>query len=235
MVQRAAKQLTEITDGIWAAETTVGIGLGTHLPLRMTVLRDGLGLVLVSPIAIDDALAAEIAVLGNVRTIVGPNLLHHQHLGDAKARYPQARLLGAPGLADKRTDLDFQGTVDTGSLSAAIETRRIDGADKLSEVVLFHKPSQTLVVTDIVFNISAATGMTWFVLKFLSGALGRLEQSRLLRVLTGDRQATAQSVQGVLDWPFERLVMAHGDVVLTDAKPRLRAGLWWWLGASRRG
>lgn len=228
------QRLEEIADGVWGAQTKVSIGLGAHLPLRMTVLRDADDdLMLVSPIAIDDALASELHELGAVRTIVGPNRLHHGHLGPAKARYPQARLLGAPGLADKRKDLDFDGVLDTLPLSETIEARRIEGADKLSEVVLYHRPSRTLVVTDSVFNIPHASGMSWFVLRFLSGALGRFEQSRLLRTMTEDREATASSVEAMLAWPFDRVVMAHGEVVEHNATAGLRAALWWWRGARR--
>lgn len=233
------ERIVEIADGVWGADTTIGIGLGAHLPLRMTVLRDDDGLLLVSPIAIDDVLAGAIAELGEVRTIVGPNLMHHKHLAAAKDRYPDARLLGAPGLADKRGDLEFDDVADSGPWSHALEARRIEGADKLSEVVLWHRPSRTLVVTDAVFNIPDASGATWLILKYLSGALGRVEQSRLIRTLTKDREATARSVEDVLAWPFDRVVMAHGNVVQTDAEAtavqKLRTGLWWWRGARRDG
>lgn len=46
----------EIAAGVWGAETSVSLGPGLALPLRMTVLRDRLGLVLISPIRIDDVL-----------------------------------------------------------------------------------------------------------------------------------------------------------------------------------
>lgn len=222
-----------IADGVWGAQTTVNIGMGAHLPLRMTVLRDDSGLLLVSPIAIDSALAAEIAKLGDVHTLVGPNRLHYQHLEAAQRRYPKARLLGAPGLAEKCPTLTFDGVIEAGQLSEAIEVLAIEGADKLSERVLWHRPSRTLVVTDCVFNIPGASGMAWFILKFLSGTLGRFEQSRLIRSMTNDRLATARSVEAILGWPIERVVMAHGEVAEGDVVERLRAGLWWWRGVAR--
>ena len=63
--------------------------------------------------------------------------------------------------------------------------------------------------------------------------LGRFEQSRLIRFVTGDRAATARSVETLLSWDFDRVVMAHGRIVEDDAKNRLRAGLWWWRQAPR--
>lgn len=225
--------LADIADGVWGAETTASIGLGAHLPLRMTVLRDGDGLVLVSPIAIDEALAETIDALGPVQTIIAPNLWHHMYAEAAKRRYPDAKLLGAPGLAEKCPSIPFDGVIDSGALSDQIEAHRIAGAEKLSEVVLLHRPSRTLVVTDAVFHILEAKGMTRFVLKFFSGALGRLDQSRLIRFVTGNRVATEKSVAQILEWPFERVVMAHGEVVTGDAVARLRDAWWWWRQADK--
>ncbi|HEX6240133.1 MAG TPA: hypothetical protein VFZ61_04545, partial [Polyangiales bacterium] len=60
-----------------------------QLPARMSVLplRDGT-LALVSPIPIDDALAAQLDRLGPVSLLIAPNLLHHLYLGAASQRYP---------------------------------------------------------------------------------------------------------------------------------------------------
>lgn len=227
-------KLVEIADGVFGVNTEFKLGAGVKLPLRMTVLRDGDGLALVAPIPIDDALAQELSAHGPVRHLLAPNLLHHAYVAAAQERYPEARALAAPGLADKRKDLSFDGELGTGELSEDIRTLHVQGADKLSEVVFLHRPSRTLVVTDLVFNIRDATGMSKFVLAMMSRALGRVEQSRLCRWLTTDRDATARSVEDLLALDFDRVVMAHGEVIERDAKAELTAGLWWMRGESRR-
>ncbi len=158
-------QLKRIADGVWGAETVQSIGMGASLPLRMTILQDNVGLILVAPIPIDDALSAELAALAPVHTLIRPNLLHYKYLSAAKQRYPDAELLGAPRLAEKRPELAFDGVLTADrSPSPALDLLRISGADKLSEIVFLHKPSRTLVVTDLVFNIPKATAMSWLVL-----------------------------------------------------------------------
>lgn len=226
-------QLQQIARGVWGAQTTQSIGLGAHLPLRMTVLKDDRGLILVSPIPIDDELAQELDALGEVHAIVGPNLLHHMYLASAKQRYPSARLIGAPGLAAKKPNIPFDNVLGE-EFSDGVEMQRVAGADKLSEVVFLHKHSRTLVVTDLVFNIRDAAGMSGFVLSVFSRALGKCEQSRLCRMLTNDRAQTAASIEELLRWEFDRVVPAHGDVVEIDAKRELKAGLWWMRGEARR-
>lgn len=227
-------ELVEIAPGVHESGTEVSIGLGARLPLRMTVLACEGGVAIVSPIAIDDALAEAIDALGPVRYLLAPNLLHHMHLQSASKRYPEAKVLGAPGLATKRSDLRFDGELGDGEITPELESHLVRGADKLSEVVFFHRPSKTLVVTDLVFNIHGARGMSGLVLSMLSRALGKVEQSRLLRWMTKDRAAAGKSVDTLLDLPFERLVMAHGNVVEHGAKAELSAGTWWMRGEARR-
>ena len=187
-----------------------------------------------APIAIDDALAAAIAKVGDVRWILAPNLLHYASVADAAGRYPDAEVLVAPGLGDKRAELAEHEILETGAIGSDIDAVLLDGVDKLREVVFLHTPSKTLVVTDLVFNIHDARGMSKFVLSLVSRALGKVEQSRLIRWLTTDRSAAAKSVENVLALPFDRVVMAHGDVIQTDAKAELSAGLWWMRGQRAR-
>jgi len=137
-------------------------------------------------------------------------------------------------LAKKCPELTFDGVLETGSLSDEIDAVQVEGAPKLSETVFLHRPSRTLVVTDLVFNIPEAKGMSWFLLTTVSRALGKVEQSRLLRWLTSDRAAAGESVKSILALPFDRVVPAHGEVIENDASAQLRAGLWWMRGESRR-
>lgn len=227
-------RLHEITTGVWEAVTHVRLGLGAALPLRMTALADHDGLTLVSPIRLDDELVSNIDQLGRVHTLIAPNLLHHRYLRGAIERYPAARLLGAPGLATKRSDLTFHGELATGRVSESLGVQLVEGAPKLNEAVLLHEPSSTLVVTDLVFNISRATGMSWVVLAGISRALGRVEQSRLVRTVTQDRDAAGRSMERILAQSFDRVVPAHGDVIDRDAAAELAAGVWWMRGMPQR-
>jgi hypothetical protein len=180
----------------------------------------------------DGSLRAAIDALGSVHTIVAPNLLHQRWLGDAKQHYPDAQVLAPSGLREKRPEISIARELTSGPVTAELSATLVDGAPKLSELVLFHEPSKTLIVTDLVFNIPEASGMTWLILKVFSRALGRVEQSRLLRMLTKDRGAAGRSLESILRLPFERVVPAHGDVIEADAHAQLAAGTRWMRGHS---
>lgn len=219
--------LTAITDGVWEATATLKMPLGVRFPIRMTVLRasDG-GLALVSPIALDPGLSEAIDALGEVRLIVAPNLGHHLFAGAAKQRWPRARLVGPAGLAAKRPDLVRDAALSDGPLLPGITAHAVAGAPRIAEFLVHHAPSRTLVATDLVFNVRRYTGLaTWLVFQLVSGTFGRLAPSRLWRLAVKDRSALCASLERALARDFDRLVVAHGEVVSSGAKAALERAL----------
>lgn len=212
--------LTPIADEVWGAEDDLFMPGGLHFRVRMTVIRlpDG-GLWLHSPIAIDDELADALAALGPVKHLVAPNALHHLYFGDAQARYPDAICWAAPTLAAKRSDLRFERTLgeDPPPWAEAIEQRFVEGVPWMSETVFLHRPSGTLLVTDLFFNIQRPANRRSRFFFWLLGVLGRPKQSPLVRMQIKDKAAAADSARGILQWSFARAVPAHGPVVEQDA------------------
>lgn len=223
-------RLRLLADDIWCAEDELRTGLGVVFPVRMTVLRDASGLTLVSPIAIDDPLAASLAELGEVRALVAPNAMHHVYLPAAIERYPEARVFGVPGLRKKCPNVVFDEMLADGPapFHAGIELHTVAGAPPMDERVLFHAETRTLIVTDLIFNIpSPANWISKIVFKYVARALGRPGQSRLWRTFTKDRGAAGHSAARLLELDFDRLVMAHGDVVVAGGREVLAECTTW--------
>lgn len=226
--------LERVCEGVWAVRGELRLGVGFWMPTRMTVLRRASGgLVLHSPVGLDEATAAAIDALGPVEVVVAPSLLHHLFVGQARSRWPGARLLGAPGLAAKRPDLSFDGVLGPGSLGPDIGCLPVEGAPSVNEVLLLHRASRTLVVTDLVFNIRRPRGwLTPWVLRAV-GAHERVGQSRAWRlVLVRDRGAFAASGRALLAEEFDRIVVAHGEVIEPESRGAFVEALSWMLGAA---
>jgi hypothetical protein len=187
---------------------------GLRMPLASTVIRlPDRSLLLYSPVELDDARVAALAELGEVAHIVAPNLLHHLWAPAAAARFPRATVHAAPGLRAKVAALANARELDTGDAAwrGVVDCAVIAGAPKINETVLFHRPSGTLLVADLVFNITEhASRMTTLTLKMMGVAGKQVAQSRVWKLAVKDRPATRSSLDAVLAWPIERVAPAHG-------------------------
>lgn len=222
--------LIKLTDAVHVVEVpfrTAGMELGG----RMTVIRlpDG-GLWLHSPVRFEPALGAAVDALGPVRFLVAPNLMHHLHMKDWAAAYPEARVVALAGLRRKqpalRIDVELTDTPDAG-YAEVISQQPLRGIPKLEEFAFLHRPSKTLLLTDVAFHIRESS--SWFTRAYLrlSGTYGKLGPSLLLKSLVKDRSALRTSLEPVLNWDFERVVVCHGVVLEHGGREALRAGFAW--------
>jgi len=224
--------LRKLADDLWVAErpqTFYGLEVGT----RMSVIRLGDGsLLLHSPVVLDAALRRELDAIGTVRFAVAPNRVHHLYAGMVADAYPQARLWVAPGLPKKRPDLVF---VDVLGDEAPVEWRSevgqvfLRGRPYENEVVCFHRASRTLILCDIAFNFRRGTPPLTRMLVGLIGSYDRFGPSKLDPLLIRDRPAARESLEKILAWDFDRVIVAHGDVLETGGHEALRRGYQWLL------
>jgi len=196
----------------------------------MTVLETGEGLLVHSPLGVDPA---QVAALGQPRWVLAPNLLHHLYVGPwLTAGYEG---WAAPGLMAKRPDLAFEGELTEGprSFGTDVVAYPLRCFPMTQEVVLHHRTSGTLVVTDLVFNLSAeAPFATRLAMACMCGYPGC--RTTALERLGMNRPLARREVGALLELPFDRLIMAHGEVVETGGKQALRDALSW-LGLPSGG
>jgi hypothetical protein len=225
--------LMNVDENLWIAEGGSVRFLGIAYPTRATLVRlsDG-GLWVHSPIALDDALAAEVDALGPVHHLVSPNKLHHIYLGDWAERWPDARMYASPGLARKRKDLQFAaelGDRPEPEWADAIDQVIFHGSFALLEVVFFHRTSRTLIVTDLVqkFDPESLPPLQRFVMR-LDGLVGPSGSTpREWRLSFWNRRAARRALQTALDWNPERIILLHGTWVRSDGREALRHSLRW--------
>ena len=208
-------KLLQISEDIWQTESKLNWYFLTF-GIRMVVVRLQCGgLWLHSPVEIDDNLLNEINSLGKVEHIVAPNCFHHVHAGDAKKKFPDAKLWAAPGLESKRKDLDFDAVIneeDTG-WGDTIEYEYVGGMPRINEVVFLHKTSRSLICSDFVFNIKHEDSLIMKLLWKLSGTYKKFGQSREWRWMISNVFDNVDSVNRVLKWEFDRIIMAHGEII----------------------
>lgn len=199
----------------------------------MTVvrLRDG-GLLIHSPIALTADLQAEVDSIGPVRHIVAPSQGHHLYAGEWQDAYPGALLSAATGLAKRRRDLavdhELMG-VGHADWQDDLETLFIEGA-MLNETVFLHRPSRSLIVADAVENFDTSSHWPTRTYLKIAGIHGKPGVSRSLRPFFRDKKRARRSIDELLSWDFDRIVVAHGDIIDSDANDALREAYRWLRG-----
>ncbi len=223
--------LRELDRNLWAIDQPLRVG-GLELGARTCVIRlaDG-GVVVHAPGPLTAGLSREIEALGPVRALIAPNLLHHMFLAEAASAFPQARVFGAPGLREKlgstRVD-EVLGENAPPPWAGELDSLLVGGVPGMGEVVLLHRASHTLLCLDLCFNVRSSS--SWFTRLFMraNGAYDRFGPSRAFRyVMMKDARALRVSIDRILAWDFERVSVAHGDVLETGGRAALRASFAW--------
>lgn len=224
--------LRALGDDLWVAERPqrfYGLEVGT----RMSVMRltDG-SLLLHAPVALDPGLRRELDALGPVRFVVAPNRVHHLYAGKVAEHYPEARLWVAPGLPRKRPDLAHEGVL--GDEAPAPWRGQVDqvffrGRPYENEVAFHHRPSRTLILCDLAFHFGPRTATPTRLLMKLIRSYGRFGPSTLDPLLIRDRAAARESLERILAWDFDRVIVAHGEVLERGGREALRRGYAWLL------
>ena len=216
-------QLESLDTHLWHA-THAFKANGLPITTRMTVVRlPGEQLLVHSPIPMPpgSALLEQLQALGTVAFIVAPNKMHHLFLAPCAQTFPNARVYGPKGLAQKRPDLAARlhdlPSGDVPEWLPDLEHLAFEGIPAGNESVWFHRPSATLIVTDLLQWMAGDLAWSTRAYATLTGVRRQLAVPLTVRALVRDRRAAARSAERVLRWPFERVVMAHNQVVDTEA------------------
>ena len=223
--------LNAVADNLWVASQPLRF-FGAQIGCRMTCIRLSTGAVAVhSPIRADEQLLAAVEGLGSIGWLIGPNGFHHLFLRHWCERFPEATVLVAPRILAKRRDLSGAVALHEAPDAWAdeLEMLPIEGLPQINEFVFFHRSSATLVITDLAFNFSRDSPFTARWMIRLSGRLGELAPTLVERLFMRDRAAFRRSLERVLEWPFDRVVMSHGEIVDSDGRAALRRGYDWLL------
>jgi hypothetical protein len=218
--------LSSVGPDLWVHRVpyrTMGLAVGRQLVVAR--LPDG-GLWIHSPIPWTAELRMELANFGEVRHVVGPNRFHDECLREFQAEYPSAQFHAAPGLASDRRDIRFSaeplGDTPHPEWSGIIDQRLVRGMPRLNEIVFLHRPSRSLLIADLAFNFGAEAPWLLKLIIKLGGTWGDFAPSRFCRSMMRDRAAVRASLDAILAWDFDRIIVGHGHNVETGGKAALR-------------
>lgn len=232
--------LKPVADGVWIVDSGPLTVMGQPLPLRMTVIRlAGGDMWLHSPTRFDARLRREIEGHGPIRHLVAPNSAHWVFLDEWQRACPEATLWTAPGLRERpqarqaglRFDRDL-GHFSPEAWADEIEQVIVQGGAGFREVDFFHRPTRTLVLTDLVVNLEAdKLPPLARRLAALVGTLGPNGRAPIyLRLVVKlRRKEAAAAARRLAGFQPERVIFAHGRWFEDDGAARMRRSLDWLL------
>eukprot|EP00877_Chromochloris_zofingiensis_P010952 jgi/Chrzof1/610/Cz01g22100.t1 len=222
--------LTEVAPNLWAIErefkprlllNAVDVG-GKSAVVR---LSDGT-LWVHAPYPLDPNLKVVLDGLGPVKHIVTPNTEHTFFAQQWIDAYPTARAYACPGLREK-SSTKYTDTIGVDNASPAewlaeiectylgYEVNPFTGQPFFHEVVFLHKPSKTLIVTDLVWNYpNRLSGGSWWWKQGMDKVYAPFYKKFMIK----DRAQFDAAMQRILSWDWDRILPCHGDVIDKDAR-----------------
>jgi hypothetical protein len=119
--------------------------------------------------------------------------------------------------------------------AADLDQLAFKGNPLIEEVVFLHKPSRTLILDDLIQNSPAVEGrpVTNAVFRLFGAAYPNGGVPRDLRATFTHRGLARRSLEKLLSWDFDKLILAHGVCLKSDAKAFVERAFSW-LGFSLR-
>lgn len=213
---------------IWLLPYPVSLA-GARFEARMTIVRLGDGrLVLHSPGPIDAGVREWIDSLGRVAVVLAPGNFHHLHVAECQRAFPEAETWICPGVERRDRTLRFDGVLGE-QLPAAMQAgfaQTLVAGRLMAEVPLLHQPTRTLLLVDLVERFYDDTPNVNWMLRSCMKLIGMWNRPALAPEYRfagwKDSSAARTALERVLTWDFERVVIAHGDLIERDSKAVLR-------------
>jgi hypothetical protein len=169
---------------------------------------------------------AAISGLGKPGWLMDVTLMHDTLSKRGREAFPGLPFLAPPGfsrVAGFPTEPLIPAPAAWGN---ELEVLWLEGVPSMEEHAVFHRPSRTLIVADLLFNFgSNVSAWTRFLVLCVVGSKHHPGMPRPFRMAVKDKAVFQRSVRALMQWDFDRIIVGHGEIVETDGKRRLGEAL----------
>lgn len=208
---------------VWVIERGYCI-IGMDIGGKATIIRlSDNRLFIHSPVKLSPELKDEVDKLGTVSAVVAPNAYHMGFIAQWKKYYPNATFIAPVGTKEQKADVPFDqelgadNVADASYADDSLIQLHLPCAPGMAETVFFHKPSKTLVVTDLIMPYPKE-GVPWMTRLKHSVMVAAFNNIYKFIVLK-NRGALDECLEKIEGWEFETLIPTHGQVLMKDDKP----------------
>jgi hypothetical protein len=227
--------LQDFAQNIWTVEGPIVWDMGLEFQTRMAIVKLSDAAVWVSsPVPAPFETLRSITELGPVRYLIAATPRHIWRLDSWHTLFPEAELWMARPTAVtlKKANLPITGILNNTPPSAwanEMEQLVFKGNPLLSEVLFYHRQARTVLLDDLIQSNPPLEGRTFrnAVFKFAGGLAPQAGVGRDMRWTFFDRDLARQSLQRLLSWDFDKVIIAHGACVESDAKQYIKEAFRW--------
>ena len=211
-----------LAENLWLLHYKLPI-LGEYLGRNVTVVRLNSGELVIhstGPFTREDVDA--ISALGTPAFLVEAITLHdtfskegHEAFAGVPFYAPPefSETVGFPTQSLDQPPASWQGELDVLELA---------GKSKAPEYVFLHRSSRTLIVTDLAFNIEDDAPLGVRMLSYLQvGVQHSPGVPRPEKFMVDDKAAFKRSLDTMMGWNFDRVIVGHGEPIEAGGKQRL--------------
>ncbi|MGA8074831.1 MAG: DUF4336 domain-containing protein [Candidatus Acidiferrales bacterium] len=225
----------EFADDLWVMEGPNVRDFGIIFTTRMVIARLSDGSLWVdSPVSVTSDTLKRVIALGPVQHLVAATPRHIWRLAEWHSQFPGAQLWAAKPspLTLKKGNLKFTGILT--DATPEVWAKDLDqvpfrGNPLIEEVIFLHRKSRTVILDDLIQNHPALKGRplrnVLFRLAGVAYPNGGVPLD--IRLSFIHRDLARQSLEKLLSWDFDKLIIAHGVCIETNAKAFVERAFQW--------
>ena len=187
-----------------------------NFPRRMTVIAFGKKRTAIfSPIPLREEAMARIEALGEPAYLIVPNGGHRLDLRPFHARYPEAKIVTAPG-SKKLVEAAAKPVQTRAALGDAVQIITLAGCDEGEMALLVRQGREvTLLTNDVIGHVVHPEGIGAWIMSRLMGFGPRPRITRPARwFFIKDKAALAVQFREWSAMPgLKRIIPSHGDII----------------------
>jgi hypothetical protein len=227
--------LQEFGKNIWIVEGPRVLDMGIWFTTRMTIVKLSNGTLWInSPVPTSFDILRQISKLGSVKYLVAATPRHVWRLDSWHTLFPEAQMWVTRKTAYTlaKGKLSFTGFLKDELFEdwkEDLDQVLFKGSSSIEEGFFFHKPSNTLILDDMIQIHSREPGQPFLnALMNLDGVAAPFGGVGIdIRLSFGDKKLAQKSLEKVLAWNFDKLIMAHGPCIIKDAKSIVERAFGW--------
>ncbi|HEY8899122.1 MAG TPA: hypothetical protein VIM61_01725 [Chthoniobacterales bacterium] len=214
--------MKKLAENLWLLPYPLKL-FGADLRRNVTLIRLASGdLVIHSTGPFEPADVSKIHAAGHPAWIVEAMRHHDTFSRIGRDIFPDIPFLAPPGFSETVNFETLPILPPPPEWADELDALEVGGNKTYGEFVFFHRPSRTLIVADLAFNFSPEEPLwTGLLLHAAIGSEHSPGMSRPFRHAVKDEAAFRASMDAMLAWDFDRVIVGHGDVIETGGHEKI--------------